>query len=197
MEKIDLTNYEAYFLDYIEGTLSEEEKHDLYGFLKENPGLKSELENDFDEVILLPKSIHFEEKESLRIDKNSFIITPGTVEEIMIAAVENNLSAENYKTLQSYIDENQLEKTFDYYKSTILKPDNSIVFEEKGKLKVSTGIVISLALLARIGSVAAAAIILLGIGFNWGNDGRSNEGVNVADNNLPFFESSDLKRQAD
>lgn len=32
MEKIDLTNYEAFFLDYSEGNLGEEEKYDLFNF---------------------------------------------------------------------------------------------------------------------------------------------------------------------
>ena len=47
MEKIDLNNYEAYFLDLMEGTLSAEEKHDLFAFLELHPELKAEMEEDF------------------------------------------------------------------------------------------------------------------------------------------------------
>ena len=50
--KINRNNYEAYFLDYIEGTLGFAEKAELEAFLVINPDLKIELDNF--ETISLP-----------------------------------------------------------------------------------------------------------------------------------------------
>ena len=62
MEKIDLNNYEAYFLDFMEGSLSAEEKHDLFTFLEKHHELKNEFELDFGEMALFPVTITFENK---------------------------------------------------------------------------------------------------------------------------------------
>ena len=39
---INQNNYEAFFLDYWENTLSEQDRHALEGFLLENPDLQDE-----------------------------------------------------------------------------------------------------------------------------------------------------------
>ncbi|MCZ4408766.1 hypothetical protein O3Q51_08105 [Cryomorphaceae bacterium 1068] len=55
MEKITRHNYEAFFLDYLEGNLSEELNTELQAFLSQNPDLASELE-EFENVSLEPES---------------------------------------------------------------------------------------------------------------------------------------------
>jgi hypothetical protein len=56
MEKITRHNYEAFFLDYLEGDLNEEGKTELKVFLAQNPDLAAELE-EFESVSLKPDSI--------------------------------------------------------------------------------------------------------------------------------------------
>ena len=48
MEKITTYNYEAFYLDYLEGNLDENAQVMLFTFLDANPVLKSELELDGD-----------------------------------------------------------------------------------------------------------------------------------------------------
>ncbi|MFT5821589.1 MAG: hypothetical protein ACI8ZM_002842 [Crocinitomix sp.] len=193
MEKIDLNNYEAYFLDLMEGTLSAEERHDLIAFLELHPELKAEMEEDFGALELNPSPITFEGKAQLKIDESELILTANTIDEIMIASIEGQLSTEHDVQLAAYISTNNLEKTFAYYKATLLKADTSIVYAEKGKLKVKTGIVISLPLIARIGAIAAVGVVLLTVAFrNWdgqdvvNSDGPTNYFTSIGRTNSMF-----------
>jgi hypothetical protein len=55
MEKITRHNYESFFLDYLEGELSDELKKELEVFLAQNPDLAEELE-EFESVSLKPEA---------------------------------------------------------------------------------------------------------------------------------------------
>lgn len=67
---INKDNYEAYFLDHLEGNLSEKDKKELEVFLKENPKLEEELKAYDNSLFLIPDmEISFKEKESLRHKK--------------------------------------------------------------------------------------------------------------------------------
>lgn len=167
MEKIDLNNYEAYFLDYVEGTLSTEEKHDLFLFLEKHPALKAEMEEDFEGVTLTPSPITFKEKEQLKISEDQLILSKSTVEDHIIASIEGQLTVAHQHQLDVYVKENGLEKTVAYYKATVLKPDTSITFKHKKQLKVKTGLIISMPRMAKIASVAAVGIILITVALNW------------------------------
>ena len=170
MEKIDLNNYEAYFLDYMEGNLSAEEKFDLFAFLELHPELKEEFEADFADLALIPEEITFDAKASLKVTEDALIITPATVDKLMIAAVEGQLSTEQESKLQTYINEKGLAKQYAYYQATQLKPDTSIQFEDKASLKQKTGVVISMTWVTRVAGIAAAGAILVMVALNWGND---------------------------
>jgi mRNA-degrading endonuclease YafQ of YafQ-DinJ toxin-antitoxin module len=172
MEKIDRHNYEAYFLDYLEGNLSAEDKQDLFSFLDKNPDLKSALEMDLNEVSLNPSAIVFENKESLKTEDES-ILTLNTADAWMLESVEKNLIGSKQKELEDFVRKHQLEKTYTAYQSTVLKPDLNLIFEDKRKLKVATGLVIPLYI--RVASIAAVGIILIGIAMN----GSGSNGVAV------------------
>ena len=63
---INQNNYEAYFLDHLEGTLSYEQEKELQEFLKKNPELKLELD-EFSEVTVAPDlDVVFKDKASLK-----------------------------------------------------------------------------------------------------------------------------------
>ena len=83
---INKDNYEAYFLDHLEGNLSEEGKKELELFLKENPKLGEELKAYDNSLFLIPDmEISFKEKESLR-HKKAFLF-PLWVKYSSVAAV--------------------------------------------------------------------------------------------------------------
>ncbi|MBK6527777.1 MAG: hypothetical protein IPG07_20855 [Crocinitomicaceae bacterium] len=175
MEKINRHNYEAYFLDYLEGNLSAEDKQDLFSFLDKNPDLKSELEIDFNDVSLNPSAIVFENKESLKTEDES-ILNLNTADTWMLESVEKNLTASKQKELEDFVRKHQLEKTYTAYQSTVLRPDLNLVFEDKQRLKVATGIVIPLYM--RVASIAAVGIILIGIAMNGsGSNGMATPGA--------------------
>lgn len=167
MEKIDLTNYEAYFLDYMEGSLSLEEQRDLISFLDQHPELKDELELDLTAVSLLPDAIQFDNKAALRIDESELILTPNTLPDLMIACLEKQLSPRHEAQLLTYIANEGLEKTYLTYTNTILQPDLTVVFEEKSKLKVKTGMVISMSFVKRAAAIAAVGLVLVTLAINW------------------------------
>lgn len=162
MEKINRHNYEAYFLDYLEGNLSAEEKHDLLIFLENNPELKQELDIDLNELKLVPQQVYFKDKEEI---KSSVIgvLTTANVETRMIESVENLLDQTKQVELDEFVKKHQLEKEMLAFKSTILKPDFSIQYKDKKKLKVPVGFVIPLYV-----RVASAAAVVLFIGLAYG-----------------------------
>ena len=47
MERISIFNYEAFYLDFLEGNLNEADTLMLTDFLEANPGLKVEMDDEF------------------------------------------------------------------------------------------------------------------------------------------------------
>jgi hypothetical protein len=79
---INKHNYEAFFLDYSEGSLSVEKVAELLLFLEENPLLKEELEN-FDLLELDPTVDVSFNKEFLKV-----AINEDNVEGFIISSIE-------------------------------------------------------------------------------------------------------------
>ena len=63
---LDISNYEEWFIDHLDGTLSAEEDSQLSAFLLSHPDLAAELEA-MDEVQLEAKDIAFPDKSALLI----------------------------------------------------------------------------------------------------------------------------------
>lgn len=151
--RIDLHNYEAFFLDHLEGKLSEAQERELFAFLEEHPELKAVLEN-FEEVTLEPETV-FESKDSLK--KAEF------GDEALIAYVEGEADAAAARDIEALALQN---KAFGHelalYKSTVLKPGAEIKFPNKARLK-KRGVVVYLS--NPYLRVAAAVLLLLGLFF--------------------------------
>lgn len=73
--KINIDNYELYFLRYIEGRLSEEERKEVETFLIQHPDLK-EIMDMYDPSFTLVKDeeLVFDDKDSLMHPKSSFVM---------------------------------------------------------------------------------------------------------------------------
>lgn len=176
MEKIDLTNYEAFFLDYSEGNLGEEEKYDLFNFLEAHPELKADFELDFGAIQLDAASIQFDDKPSLKKRDEDLVVTMSTIDDLMIASVERQLSAKEEELVLNYVHENNLQTKFAYYQASILRADTSVVYPEKEKLKMKTGVVISFPFWAKVASVAAVGLLLITMTFDWNNPVNTDAG---------------------
>ena len=152
--KINRSNYEQYFIDYLDGKLDPDQEKILLSFLDFNPGLKKELEG-LERTHLVPVKYSYSKKDSLLKMVPPF-------EEMCIDFIEHQLDEEEEKRLIGSISEDT-EKQIIYklYQSSKLVPDMDIRFMGKSKLKKftlrKTGIRIV------IPAVAAAAILLIAL----------------------------------
>ncbi|WP_320020241.1 hypothetical protein [Labilibaculum manganireducens] len=153
MREITRYNYEEFFLDYLEGTLSSLQRVALEDFLTKNPDLKLELEEMECPVF---------NKDSVKIDLKSLKEIPfrESFDEFCIARLEGDLSVENEIAFDTFLEKNKsFQKENQIYQKTILHADNSLVFVDKEKLKRSSRKVVYWLYSSRVG--VAASIVLL------------------------------------
>jgi hypothetical protein len=157
--KINRNNYEAFFLDYHEGNLSDELKQELFSFLAVNPDLKEEFEN-FEIISLNPKpDIKFFDKNSLK--KN--IITSYNYKTWFVAYLENDLKESERREVEQFVEKNPgYTPELEILKQTHILPDFNIRFENKSSLKKGG---VTIPMWAR---VAAAACLVIGFIGYWG-----------------------------
>ncbi|MDQ3109881.1 MAG: hypothetical protein M3R17_08290 [Bacteroidota bacterium] len=132
-EGISESNYEEYFVSYVEGLLNADEKAVVEKFILQFPARRGEFEMLQNAILLPDEKIVFEHKESLR---KSILVTPENFEELAIASMEGLLNAgeENAFAASMAVNTEQ-QKTYEAYQQTKLSPDTSIVFEDKELLK--------------------------------------------------------------
>ena len=155
MERISIFNYEAFYLDFLEGNLSEEDTALLLVFLEENPHLKVE---DEELPIFGFENASLDSSFKANLKQLVFNETPITLnnsEQFLIAETENLLSEEKKAELTSFVSKHlELAQTQKLYTATHLIADKSVVFADKDSLKQSKKIVlwpfISLAVAASV-----------------------------------------------
>ena len=156
MSKFNLTNYESYYIDYLEGNLPEGDRHAFELFLNEHPALQLEgelpvftikedenLSNDFINHLRV-----FDEKEK---------VNESTIDGFLIASTEGILSTEKQQELQAYLLKNPSHlDSLGMYHQTKLSPDLEITFPNKqGLRKGNTRRLI-------IGVISAVAAVFIG-----------------------------------
>lgn len=171
MERISIFNYEAFYLDYLEGNLSEEDTRMLMEFLETHPECRLETEEllSFEEDSDV--ALTFANKDALKMVDESEAITPKNIEHFMIADSEGILPAEKSKELTEAIGTDEsLIQTRKRYASVYFEPDTSVIYTDKEDLRRSRKIV----LWPYVSGAAAAAIIgfVAFFGFNTSNMGH-------------------------
>ncbi|MFP4023606.1 MAG: hypothetical protein ACLFVR_03690 [Thiohalospira sp.] len=164
MNEINRHNYEAFFIDYLDGNLSPSQEKLLWSFLKENPDLKQEL--DEFEPVAIPKENHlFGEKEGLKKTALLNNESSSNFDELCIAYLEEDLSLKGKVLFETSIkNDPEKSKILKIYQNTRLKADLKIVYPEKDILK-KTGLTISLRKHYPILAVAASALLLIALYF--------------------------------
>ena len=161
MESINLNNYEAFFLDHLEGTLSGKDEQALYAFLNDNPALQIEFSEltgaSFSDLVLSAENTGSISKENLKADPS--IISAMTIDQWMVDSIENKLSKSENLTLLDYISKHKLEDKFMAYQATILSPVLAEIYGNKSNLKRKAATVIPMWM--KIGSAAAAIALLV------------------------------------
>jgi len=135
MERISIFNYEAFYLDFLEGNLNEEDSALLLAFLEENPDLKmddDELPSFNEESLTLDRP----SKNDLKQYSEDEAVTIENIEFFMIANAEGLLTISKAKELAKVIAESSdLEKEKALFDTVYFEPDETIVFSEKDDLK--------------------------------------------------------------
>jgi hypothetical protein len=166
---INRHNYEAFFLDHVEGRLSSDQEIELMEFLSLNPDLAAEL-TEYESIRLDKENITFNDKEGIK--KKTGALTP--VEQL-IALMEGDLTPQETSELKKKIQSDKyLQTQSELLLKTKLIPDASIRFPNKNKLKRTGKVVYMWRYVA-----AAAAIIIIGLTFVFRNipDKKQNETV--------------------
>ncbi len=149
--KINIQNYEAFLLDYMEGNLSSEDTVALQIFAAQHPDLNIDL-NDLELVELSTDEISFDSKENLKKNLIS--------DEQFVAYIENELNPAERNRLDALVAKDEkLARELKLFKHTLLSSDKAIVFKNKNSLKKQEPKV--LWLFSREVLAAAASLVLL------------------------------------
>lgn len=152
--RINIENYEAFLLDYMEGTISTEDLVSLQMFAAQHPHLNIDL-NDLELVELNSENVSFEGKQDLK--KIS--------DEQFVAYIENQLGEDERNSVEELCAANTaLAKDLKLYQSTIATPDETIIFENKNSLKKQETKVIWL-FSRQVLAAAASLVLLFGLWF--------------------------------
>lgn len=156
MKNINKNNCEAFFLDYYEGQLDEQQRQMLHKFLGENP----EWKRVFDEYGEVP------EADAVLIANGDETMSaadyPTLLDEDddLIALLEGQLNETDAQNLQHKIAQNAaLAAAFRRYELTRLKPELSVVFPHKQELKKGVPVVSLFARYSAIAALMAGAFI--------------------------------------
>lgn len=159
---IDLNNYEQYFLDHMEGTLSPEKERELSVFLSAHPELK-QLMDDFDAAPFpAAEPVIFHKKDKLRKNIHPTAhIHENNAEEWMVSSVEGLLNEAQEKELSGFLAANPVfVKGMESLRKTVLQANTSIVFPDKDRLK-KKALVLVLPRAVLISALAAAMLLLI------------------------------------
>lgn len=130
-------NYESFYLDFLEGNLSEQDTNALLAFLDQHPELK--LEEDPEWITLSDQeaiSMDASFKNSLKFPDTTEAISMHNIETFLIASIENELSPAKEAELKQFVQQNPTFATeLSWYQRTRLQPNTSVVYSHKAQLK--------------------------------------------------------------
>lgn len=177
MQKIDLYNYEAYLLDFSEGTLTDEVQIELELFLIQHPELKINL-NDLPSVFIELDNTNFSNKTILKKTEAHLVS-----EDQFISYIENQLTYEQRLVLEKSCAINPfLLKELNKYNHTIIKADMTVFFDNKYSLKRESKTIwfsVSITQYA-----AACVIFFIGLFMLWGKIGNIYSISSLANNKI-------------
>lgn len=154
MERISIFNYEAFYLDFLEGNLNEEDTALLLDFLEKHPDLMVDTEEwpvlESPTVSIDATFINGLKQTDHEVDA----VSAANVEQFIIAAIEGQLSENKLRELQNFADHNEeVAALWASYEKLKLVPDLSVTYGDTKDLKRRKTIVLW-------PSVAVAASIL-------------------------------------
>ena len=153
--KITRDNYESWFLDYIEENLDQEQMEMVRLFKIEHPDLADETE-EFSPFLKADSGLVYPGKHLL---KKEVYDDPVHFEQSAIAAMEGEMSEEELRLFQNWLDKNpDRKKIVKEFEQCRLLPDKKITFPGKSRLKKKT---IWMTGWMQVAAVAAIALLVL------------------------------------
>lgn len=150
---ITVDNYEAFALDYIEGTLDESTRDRFESFLLENQDLKQEIEECFD------LKLSFMEEECCSFKEELY--KDGDVDDLIISVCENVATVSQKDQLIELIkSETDISNELNIYKKVFLIPDDRIVCNIKDQLYKK---VFSIGAFRYVATIAASLMLFFSI----------------------------------
>lgn len=157
MERLNIFNYEGFYLDYLEGNLSKKDTALLLDFLKEHPELEL-LDNDLPK--LSPDSFALSSviKNDLKIIVETDPINNDTIDYFLIAEQEGLLSPEKILELNSFLSKNsKYEKDRLLYRIVQFSENEQFLYPDKDDLKHHRKMV----LWPYISGIAVAVVVII------------------------------------
>ncbi len=161
---INIHNYEIYFLDFLDGKLSEKTKQELFRFIEEHPNLNDELialGGDFP-ILEPPANTQFTNKLSL---KKATILSEDEgnyIDEQMIALLEGDLSEVEKESLNQFIaNDKDQQKAFGLFRASRLKSPSGVLLSDKHGLKRHLILPLYNKTVQKVYAAAAVLIIVL------------------------------------
>jgi len=156
--QIDRNNYESYFLDFLEGRLSEQEIDNLLTFLRNNPDLEDRLLSIDKYVVESNNAITLNKNFLFKSLDNFHSVNEHNFDEFCVAYYEKDLSDAASRDLSEYIRTNPRKlNEFEKYGKLFLNSSLDVKYPFKSKLKKFS--LLSIRKLVYFSS--AAAILLL------------------------------------
>lgn len=162
MKRVNEHTYEAYLLDYLEGTLHPSLREEMEVFLALHPGLLEEARETL-EMRLSPQDVNYPDVSQLYREEE--IPAEESWAPLFSAVADGSLSEEELRQVDTLVLEYPaLEKELQAYRKTRLIPDGSIVYPDLESLKRSAPLILPV---YRPWLRVAAAIALLAVSV-WG-----------------------------
>lgn len=175
---IHIDNYESFYLDYLEGTLSESERIAFEEFLAAHP----ELQVDEELVFLDDAPEKMDPLEKLLLKKEEVtLVSNDNLDYLAIGKVENVLSQNEAKLFDAHlVSDPEAQKLVAAYRETRLEAV-VVAYPNKEDLKEKEIVFVSWKWIAGIASAAAILLLFFQLGFNSGN--RQKDPTVFADHN--------------
>lgn len=131
MNNININNYEAYLLDYVDGNLSAELRAELLLFIAQHPELEVDLEGISD-IVLKPEQYHLDNKSQLhQIDD----ILLQQFQQLAVLVLDDEADVEEKKQFDQLLNQYTiLQKHFEQLQKTVLSSEISTSFPFKDAL---------------------------------------------------------------
>ncbi|MFP4620010.1 MAG: hypothetical protein ACLFM7_01760 [Bacteroidales bacterium] len=166
MENLSRDNYEAYFMDYLDGKLDSYQENDLMVFLRDNPDLKEELEMFKNVPPVKGEDVSLRNKNTLKKQRTLSDPDYTIFDELCLANLEGNLSAKQKKEFNQLIKAfPEKKKEYELYEKTLLKPDRAIRYTDKFRLKKRRLLFLHKNVVYWYVAMAASFLLLVGLYF--------------------------------